>query len=91
MNEALLMALYILLIIFVITLIILVVRLMFTLNKIDNLVDDLTEKSKSLNGLFSVIDVVTDKVGLIGDTITSAVATLIAKIFRSKNKDEEED
>ena len=94
MNEALLMALYVLLIIFVITLIILVVRLMFTLNKVDYLVDDLTKKAKTLDGFFSVIDLITDKVGYLSDSIVGALLGLSSKLFKpkkKKKKDEEED
>lgn len=91
MNEALLMALYVVLIVLVVSLIVLVFRLIYSLNKIDYLVDDLTKKSKSLDGLFSVLDVVTTKVNYVSETIASGLLAFAGRIFGKKKDDDEEE
>ena len=95
MAEALLMSLYVVLIVFVICLIVLVIRLINTLNKVDYLVDDLTNKSKSLDGLFSIIDAITSKANFIGESIASGFLAVASKLFggkkRKKKVEEEEE
>ena len=41
----------------------------------------------TLNGFFSIIDLVTDKVSILSDTVVSAVSTAICKIFKRKGKE----
>ena len=75
----------------IIILIILVVKLIVTMNKIEDVVDDISNKVKSLNGLFSMIDYTTDKLALFSDKFTNIVASLIKKIFvRKENSDNNE-
>ena len=59
--------LYILGSILLIVLIILGIKLIITMNKIENIVDDINGKVRSLNGIFSVIDMTTDKLALLSD------------------------
>ena len=51
----------------------------------------MAEKVKSLDGLFNVVDVVTDKVGMFTDTVSSAVIGLISKILKFKKNEEDEE
>ena len=60
MPEILPIILYVLGSILLVVLIILGIKLIITMNKIENVVDDINTKDKSLNGLFSVIDMTTD-------------------------------
>ena len=73
--------LYILGSILLIVLIILGIKLIITMNKIENVVDDINGKVRSLNGIFSVIDMTTDKLALLSDKTISFITDLIKKIF----------
>lgn len=82
--------LYILGSILLIVLIILGIKLIITMNKIENVVDDINGKVRSLNGIFSVIDLTTDKLALLSDKTISFITDAIKKIFiKRKEKIEE--
>ena len=57
MNETLLMVIYLLLIALIIIAIIIGLKFIQTLNKVNILVDDVSEKVKAFNKLFEVINV----------------------------------
>lgn len=84
MAEALPLVLYFLGSILLVVLIILGVKLIITMNKIENVVDDINTKVKSLNGLFSIIDTTTDKLALLSDRVVDVVSSVIRKIFKRK-------
>ena len=79
MMDILPIILYILGSILLIVLIILGIKLIVTMNKIENVVDDINGKMKSLNGFFSIIDFTTDKLSLITERFVDAVSSLIRR------------
>ena len=83
---------YILLIVLLIIGIVLGIKAIKLLNKADLVVDDVNNKMKSLNGLFSLIDYTTDKVVTITDKVVDGVSGFLGKIFKNKHsvRDEEE-
>lgn len=81
---------YIALIVLVIVLIILGIRAIQTLNKVDQTLDDIKIKSSKLDGVFNIIDGATDAVVGISDTLTSALASGIEKIFSRKRVKKDE-
>ena len=84
--------LYILGSILLIVLIILGIKLIITMNKIENVVDDINVKVNKLNGLFSIIDLTTDKLALLSDKLVDCISSLVRKVFsRKKRKDDEID
>ncbi len=85
------MILYILGSILLVVLIILGIKMIGTMNKIDEIADDISTKLKSLNGFFSVIDFTTDKLATITDKVVDGVTALINRMFRRKKKEEYED
>lgn len=89
--EVLPIILYILGSILLVVLIILGIKLIITMNKIDNVVDDISGKMASLNGFFSVIDFTTDKLAMISDKAIDGITSLIRKIFNRKKEEEYED
>lgn len=91
MMEVLPIILYILGSILLVVLIILGIKLIITMNKIDNVVDDISGKMASLNGVFSVIDFTTDKLAMISDKAIDGITSLIRKIFNRKKEEEYED
>ena len=78
--------LYVLGSILLVVLIVLGVKLIITMNKIENIVDDINGKVKSLNGIFSVIDMTTDKLALLSDKTISFISDIIKKIFNKRKE-----
>ena len=90
MMEVLPVILYLLGSILLVVLIILGIKLIITMNKIENVVDDINGKVRSLNGFFSAIDYTTDKLALISDRFVDTVTSIIKKIFVRKEKRDNE-
>jgi len=85
--DALIVLIYITLIIFIITLIVLCIKLIGTLSRIDYLVENITRKAESLDGVFELIENTTNKFGMVGSTIANYVSGFVGKIFtRKRNK-----
>ena len=73
-----------------IVLIILGIKLIITMNKIENVVDDINVKVDKLNGLFNIIDFTTDKLAIVSDKMVEGVSYVLKKMFFKKNKNKEE-
>ena len=92
LTDVLLILLYVLGSILLVVLIILGIKLIVTMNKIEVVVDDINKKVTSLDGLFSIIDVTTDKLSLLSDRMVDGITVLIKRIFgHKKRKDDEID
>ncbi len=82
--------LYISLIILIIVLIVLVIKAISTLEKVDKVVDDISEKSSKLNGVFNIIDGATDVVSSFSDSVVNVISSGVDKLFtRKKGKKDE--
>ena len=91
MMEVLSILLYSLGSILLVVLIILGIKMIITMNKIEDVVDDINGKVRSLNGLFSMIDYTTDKLALLSDRFVDTISSLIRKIFvRKEDKNSNE-
>ena len=86
LNFVLPVLLYIVCIILVIVLIVLGIKLIFTLDKVNKVVDDVSDKVNSLNGIFSFIDRTTNSFALITETVINSVTSFIFKIFKGRKK-----
>ena len=73
-----------------IVLIILGIKLIITMNKIENVVDDINVRVDKLNGLFNIIDYTTDKLAIVSDKMVEGVSYVLKKMFFKKNKKKEE-
>lgn len=89
-NEVLPVILYILGAILLVALIVLTVKLIITMDKIEKIVDNITVKVKSLDGVFEVASLVTGKVTFITDKIVDFVSMIIEKIFNKRKDDKNE-
>lgn len=78
--------LYILGIILLVVLIIIGIKLIHTINRTNDVLDDVYEKSKSLNGLFNAIDNITDALSNVSDTVVGAVSSMFTKLLSIKKK-----
>lgn len=76
--------------ILLIVLIILGIKLIKTVDKTNVLLEDAYNKTKSLNGLFHVIDSVTDTLSSISDSIVGNLTAVIGKVFHRKKRRMEE-
>ena len=86
LSEYLPVLIYILLCILIILLIVICVKVIKTMNKVNDIVDEVDEKVKSLKGVFSIVDVVTDKLSVLTEVISDSVVLFFKRIFRKKNK-----
>lgn len=83
--------LYVLGIVLVGILIIIGVKLIYTIDKTNEILDDVEKKSKSLNGVFEMVDNVTDSLSIISDTVVEGIVGLISKIFKKRKREKEID
>lgn len=86
--DFLLILLIVLGIILLATLIVLCVRLIFTLGKVDMLLDDAMKKMNSVNKVFEVVDKVTNSMSLVNDKMIDAISSIISKLFAGRKKNE---
>ena len=75
---------YILGAILLVALIVLTIKLTITIHKIDKVVDNITEKVTALDGLFSVVNAVSNKFTFITDKVVNIIYSLIEKITKRK-------
>ncbi len=78
--------LYILGIVLLIVLIILGIRLIETIDKINVVLNDIERKTKSLNGVFHMIDTVTDTLSYLSDGLIEGIVSGVSKIFTRREK-----
>lgn len=84
--------LYLLGITLLVVLIILGIRLIGFTDKLDDILKDISGKSKKLDGVFDVIDRTTDGISSISDRVVDGLSSIVLKIFKKKyNKNEEEE
>lgn len=87
LNVVLPVLLYTFGIILLIVLIVLGMRLLRILEKMEVVVDDVSRKVSTLDGLFYAIEKTTDGINSITDKVSYTFINLFSKIFRKKNKD----
>ena len=75
-----------LLIVLVIILIVLALKALDTLSKVDVILDDTKKKLDSLDGVFNLVDTVSEKLTLVTDTIIGSIVNFITSIFNKKGK-----
>lgn len=85
-SEVLPVILYILGAILLVTLIVLTVKLTITIHKIDKVVDNITEKVTALDGVFSVVNAVSNKFTFITDKVVDIIYSLIERITKRKEE-----
>ena len=89
-NSFFMILIYILGSILLVVLIVLGIKLINTVTKVDKLLDETHSKIKSIDRMFSVVDVITDSMAIISDKIVDAICYWLKKIF-IKEKGKEED
>ncbi len=86
---------YILCSISLIVLIFLGIKAIITLTKFDKLVDDISEKSKKIDGAFNMVDKLTDTVSSVSDRfiglIFNGVTGIAKKVKKNKERNDEDE
>ena len=90
-SELLPIILYTLLSILIIFIIVFVYKLIKTLDKTNEILDDVNGKVKKLDGLFEVIDKSADTINMITNRAVDVVIGAVSKLFKKKRKDEEDE
>lgn len=91
LNLVLLIILYSLGIILMTLLIVLIVKSIITISKVEKVIDDVNNKLSSVNNIFKFIDVTTDKIAYLGETVVGKASNLILNIIDRGNKNKEEE
>ncbi len=87
MNQLMPIIIYILLAILLVVLIILVIKLLTTVDKTNAVLDDIENKSKSLDGVFGAVDALTDTISLASDRLIDGVASVVSRVINAgKNR-----
>ena len=84
--ETLTMIIYALLIVLIIVAIIIGIRIIVTLHKVDDLLDDVSDKVHSLDRVFEIVDIFNDKMSMLGDSVVGFVSGGLRRIFRDRKK-----
>lgn len=82
---------YILLIILIIVGIILGIKFIITIDKINYLVDDVTNKVKTLDNVFNMFTLVNDKLGVLTSKVSELIINLFDKVMNFKRRKVDED
>ena len=86
LGQVLPILMYILGSILLVVLIILVIKLIQTVDRANTILDDLEQKSKSLNGIFSAVENFSSAFAVIGDRIVDGVTGMISSFFHKRKK-----
>jgi len=76
--------LYVLGSILLIALIVLVIKLVYSINRVNNILDNVEMKMKTFDKAFSAIDKVVDSFSLVSDRLVDGVAGMISKVLKHK-------
>ena len=92
LSQILPIIIYILLIIFIIVGIILGIKLIFTIEKINKLIDDVNNKIEKVTPLFNAVGFVSNKMNNVFGLVSNKVEFAINKLFsKKKNERKNED
>ena len=86
LYEFLGLLLYVSLIVLVIIFIVLGIKLIKTLNKVDNVIEDVNVKMNKVDGVFDIIDKTTDYASSISDKIVNGISNLSQNNFSNASK-----
>ena len=91
LKTALPVVIYMLLIVLLIVLIVFFIKAIYTLTKVNKIVDDVDGKIQTLNGAFALIDTITDKISSLSDYVVNIINEKLVKLFSRKRKNDIEE
>jgi len=90
-NQGVLTVLLVLASVLVVFLIVVAIKLIGTLSRTNALLDNIEKKVHSVDGVFDVIDKVTNSVSSVSDTVVNGITTAIERVFSKKQTEEDEE
>ena len=84
--EVLPIILYVLGAVLLVALIVLTIKLIYSVERINVLLDGVERKMKTIDKIFGAVDNVADSFAALSDRIVDGVATIINKVFGRKKK-----
>lgn len=91
LTQILPIIVYLLLIVLLVIGIILGIKLIITIDNVNYLVGDITKKVKSLDNIFNIFDMFSNKISFLTDTIANFVKNIVNKIVSLKKRKEEDE
>ncbi len=91
LNQIFPIILYFLGAVLLVVIIILITKLMKTVDKVNILLDDIEDKSQSLNGLFDAIGKIGDTLSAANNRVTGFIAGVVSKMFKNKKRKSKKD
>lgn len=82
--------LYVLGAVLMVCLIVLIIKTIYTVNRINFLLDNIERKMKTVDQIFNVIDRFADSFSLATDKITNGIVNFASKLFNKKKKERED-
>ena len=77
--------------ILLVVLIVLSVKLIYTINRINQVLDEVELKISKFDKAFSLVDIVTDNMALVSDKLVDGISYVIRRLFVRKSKRKEEE
>lgn len=87
-SEIMPIILYLLLSVLVIVAIVFIYKLIHTVDKANQVLDDVYVKVKKLDNFFEIVDKSADAINMVTDKVTGIITGSILKIFKKKRKDD---
>jgi len=84
LGEVLPILLYTLGSILLVVLLILGIKLIQTVDRANAILDDIEEKSKSLNVFFSMLDNFSNAIAVVGDRVVDGIAGMVSSFFHKR-------
>lgn len=72
-------------------LIIIGLKVLGILNQVQDVIDNVEDKINSFNGLFAVVEKLTDKFGSIADKTSGFIENLIGKLIHRRSRDDDDE
>ena len=82
--------LYVLGAVLMVCLIVLIIKIIYTVNRINFLLDNIERKVRSLDKIFNAIDHFSDSFSMATDKVVNGLLNLANKIFKKKKKERED-
>ena len=82
--------LYVLGAVLLVTLIVLAIKLVYSVNRINSILDSVERKMRTVDKAFNAIDRVVDSLSIASDRIVDKVASLVGRVFNGKRKNKKE-
>ena len=82
---------YLLLIVLLVVVIVLGIKIIITIDRVNAVITDIQEKINSLNNVFQLVDMASNKLGYFSSKLLDTVISAINKVLGVGRKDEDDD